>query len=472
MIVDHDAHVHTNLSRCSHDPDATPAALIARAAAAGLKTIGFADHLWDRAMPGASPWYRPQDLDHVLQTRRLLPADTQGVRVLVGCETEFCGGGKVGLSRTGAERLDFVLVPFSHFHMKGFVAPDTVHAGSPRGTRTGIRSIDMKRSILCCMTVAALLVGAASAAEEAGKGEWVNISDAPIAQLAEAGKKPGYAGPTAGIAVDPASGDVYLVINDQGLFKSTNRGKTFARCDGGAVSGRCETGFAIDVDPAGKRLAVFVVYGSSALTLDGGATWTKFKVSHLDVGAVDWTDGKSMVAIRHESGGTMCLSTDGGASWKDIGKGFKGVGIFGAQTLVATKEKEDGIFRSTDGGENWAKVSDLKPAGLAMRVYKGAGYWTSDSGLLVSKDKGATWSVLGTPIKAFQGPYFGKDDSHIVVVTKEGFQETRDGAKTWKAAAPLPEGIQGDRMTNCAWDAAANIFYVSRMTKPAFRFGR
>jgi photosystem II stability/assembly factor-like uncharacterized protein len=179
-----------------------------------------------------------------------------------------------------------------------------------------------------------------------------------------------------------------------------------------------------------------------------------------------------MVALRHESGGVLTMTSDGGETWKDLGKGFKGAGLFDAKALVATKEKEDGIFRSTDGGANWAKVSDLKPAGLVMQVYKGVGYWTSDQGLLASKDKGEKWEVQGSPVKCFQGPLFGKDASHIVVVNNQGFQESTDGGKTWRLAAPLPPGFAADRMTFSAWDAAANIFYISRMTKPALKLQR
>jgi histidinol phosphatase-like PHP family hydrolase len=121
--IDHDVHVHTTLSACCGDKQATPANIIARAAETGLRTIGFADHLWDAAVPGAMDWYRPQDLPHVLQTRTLLPPDGRGVRVLVGCESEYCGGGKVGISPAAAGQVDFLLLPVSHFHMKGFVVP-------------------------------------------------------------------------------------------------------------------------------------------------------------------------------------------------------------------------------------------------------------------------------------------------------------------------------------------------------------
>jgi histidinol phosphatase-like PHP family hydrolase len=132
-VVTHDVHVHTVLSACCQDASSTPASILARAAEAGLRVIGFADHLWDSAVPGASDWYRPQDLAHVLRIRQEIPADTRGVRVLVGCETEYCGGGKVGISRQAARQLDYVLIPFSHTHMTGFVVPDgTTAAHLPR----------------------------------------------------------------------------------------------------------------------------------------------------------------------------------------------------------------------------------------------------------------------------------------------------------------------------------------------------
>src|SRR5678816_4405869 len=76
----------------------------------------------------------------------------------------------------------------------------------------------------------------------AGAGEWTNISDPVTSQV-----KPGYAGPTAGVVVDRASGDVFMVVNDQGLWRSGDHGPTFVRCDSGTIGGRCETGWALPV---------------------------------------------------------------------------------------------------------------------------------------------------------------------------------------------------------------------------------
>jgi photosystem II stability/assembly factor-like uncharacterized protein len=298
-------------------------------------------------------------------------------------------------------------------------------------------------------------------------GEWVNISD-PVTSTV----KPGYAGPTAGVVVDRVSGDLFMVVNDQGLWKSSDHGQTFARVDEQNIGGRCETGWALQADPSGKRLFCFMIYGSSAMTTDGGKTWAKSKLSHLDFGGVDWEDtGKRLLAIRHESGGMLATSEDGGATWKDLEKGFSRCGVFDQKTFVATKEKEPGIFRSTDAGATWTQVATSTPAAGVPVVFKGIGYWPTGKGVLVSKDKGATWSELGAPVDASFGPYFGKAENHFVVVGKSGFQESKDGGKTWQLAAPLPAGFGVNRVgPNYAWDPNADIFYASTMTKATFRY--
>jgi len=66
-------------------------------------------------------------------------------------------------------------------------------------------------------------------------------------------------------------------VPGDGLFKSTDRGATFARCDGGKVTGRCETAFALNCDPASSRMACFMLDGKCGMSLDGGQTWQAFK---------------------------------------------------------------------------------------------------------------------------------------------------------------------------------------------------
>ncbi len=119
----HDLHIHTTLPRCARE-DAAPGGYLSEIRRRPFTVAGFADHLWDSDVPGASDWYRPQDIPHVLSLRRELADVTiPGVRLLFGCETEYIGNGVVGLTPEHAALFDFVLVPANHFHMEGFVRP-------------------------------------------------------------------------------------------------------------------------------------------------------------------------------------------------------------------------------------------------------------------------------------------------------------------------------------------------------------
>lgn len=299
--------------------------------------------------------------------------------------------------------------------------------------------------------------------------EWVDISEPVTSRL-----KPGYAGPTAGVAVDRISGNVFMVVNDQGLWRSGDHGASFSRVDEENIGGRCETGWGLQVDPAGQRLFCFMVYGGSALSTDGGGTWTKSGLSHLDFGSVDWGDtGKRLLAVRHESGGVLATSRDGGDTWQDLDRGFNGCGVFDRSTFVATKHKEKGIFHSVDAGVTWALTSSNTPTAAVPVILDGIGYWAGGTNLLASRDHGETWTQLGTPVEANFGPYFSSSEQHFVVVGPGGFQETKDGGKTWRTAAPLPPGFGVARIgPSYAWDPEADIFYASAMGKATFKYQR
>jgi hypothetical protein len=322
------------------------------------------------------------------------------------------------------------------------------------------------------LMLVALSLSSSLRAEESEQGRWIPISTSTTDELTKSGKKIGYPGLTAGVATDRTNGDIYMVVCDLGIFKSTDQGKSFARADGGAIGGRCETGFALNVDPAGKRMAAFMIYGKAG-SLTADSQWHQWKTNHLDFGAVDWeATGQALLAIRHESGGVLALSTDNGATWTDLGKGFKNVvGLFDAKTLIASKSK--GLERSTDGGQTWTAVSDITPTGAVMSVYKGVGYFTTDRGLLVTKDQGQTWNIQGKEVKALAGPYFGKDEKQIVVATKDGLMETTDAGTMWKVAAPLPPDFKHSLVgPNYGWDPERNILYGSTMGKPTYRYQR
>lgn len=120
-----DVHVHNYLSNCGKDRASSAPNYIKKYAELGIKVLGFANHSWDERVEGESGWYHKQTIEFATQIRNQLPADTLGIKVLVGAETEYCGKSKtLGMSAEGAKELDFLLIPHSHVHMVNFVMDD------------------------------------------------------------------------------------------------------------------------------------------------------------------------------------------------------------------------------------------------------------------------------------------------------------------------------------------------------------
>ena len=120
--VDHDYHIHSQLSACSSDPKQSTESILQYALDNGLRTIVLTDHYWDNTVPGPSDWYRPQDFAHIAQSRPL--PQHESCRFLFGCETDMNRFGVVGIPEERYDDFDFIIVPTTHLHMPGFTRLD------------------------------------------------------------------------------------------------------------------------------------------------------------------------------------------------------------------------------------------------------------------------------------------------------------------------------------------------------------
>lgn len=124
FALNHDLHLHSTLSRCCHDEAMTPSFLAGYAQRSGYDVLCLTNHLWDRSVPGATPWYATQDIEH-LQTALPLPKP-EGVRFCFGCEVEFFGKGRLSLLPEHFACFDFVAVSINHMYKPSVARPPEV----------------------------------------------------------------------------------------------------------------------------------------------------------------------------------------------------------------------------------------------------------------------------------------------------------------------------------------------------------
>jgi hypothetical protein len=295
-------------------------------------------------------------------------------------------------------------------------------------------------------------------------------------------EKPGYGG-LCGVVVDHHTGDVIVNVSDRGFFRSTDRGQTWKRL-GAALKGRTERPGCLQLDPTGrtKTIASALVYGAPVVvSAAGDGAWAEMdkKSSHVDWFALDWTDPdhKLVLALKHESGGLLLASRDGGKTFDEVGKGFGPAWVFDARTAVAAEAKskdrpKPGLLRTTDGARTFQRCGAWSATALP-KWHRGALYWLVDGALIVSRDKGATWEKQGDLKDGRCGPIFGKDARHLLVLTGSAIVESTDGGATRPIKTALPKDLKGvSALSWLEFDPSHDVVYVMKMGSQLYKLER
>jgi photosystem II stability/assembly factor-like uncharacterized protein len=306
-----------------------------------------------------------------------------------------------------------------------------------------------------------------------------------VERLSNSGVKAAWPGGCSGVVVNRTTGDLTIKVVGLGLWRSSDKGKSWQRIDDNTISGRDETGWTTSADQnEPTRIASFSLDGSAGWTMDG-IQWRKFTNlgRNWDFGSVDWAAivPKTIIAAKHETTppGEVYVSQDGGVTWnklvihlnEDRGR-VSMVGVLDARTLIYGNG--DGIYRSRDVGETWTKVSATNPQTRIPVLFRGVHYLGSTNGLLVSKDLGASWQQQGSAVNIWLGPFFGRNEKEMLVVGQDGVFKTRDAGELWTQVSSLKPKEGGFVFTpnwfGCyAWDPVNNILYASSMGNPVYR---
>ena len=138
--VDHDLHIHSNLSWCSQDENQTPERILKYAEQNGFNKVCLTNHFWDERVEGASNWYLKQNFEHISEAKPLPQSDK--VQFLFGCETDLRQDLLLGISKERFDDFDFVVIPTTHLHMMGFTITEQEGATFKGRADAWVRRLD------------------------------------------------------------------------------------------------------------------------------------------------------------------------------------------------------------------------------------------------------------------------------------------------------------------------------------------
>ena len=228
------------------------------------------------------------------------------------------------------------------------------------------------------------------------------------------------------------SDNAIIVAEDNFIWRSTDDGASWDVVEQFALTGI--SSFA----RAGTKLFGAATTGIQTST-DNGASWNFEPFSN---GAYSFSSNGSTIYLGSSS--KVFKSTDVGATWIDVSTGLGKGGIqallYDGSTLFAgTPADASGIYRSTNGGQNWdpaaagLPVASLIRGQIAFGAYVFAG--TEGDGIYRSSDHGNSWTKtdVDNSLLAHQLVFaFCAKDNSLYAGAGNGIYKSTDGGTTFQ----------------------------------------
>jgi photosystem II stability/assembly factor-like uncharacterized protein len=199
------------------------------------------------------------------------------------------------------------------------------------------------------------------------------------------------------------------------------------------------------VSPASSKSLLLGTHNGLFRSTDGGRTWASEALVGQDAMNLVRPGGQTLWVAGHM---VLAKSTDGGKTWSDVRpSGLPGLDVHGFAAdprnprMLYAAIAGRGLYRSTDGGSSFSGVStDVGAAVMALAVTPDGRILAGDmqKGLLVSRDAGRTWD--GNLRARLMGLALNPADPTRVLAAGPGVLLSTNGGGSWKKVLDIPDG--------------------------------
>jgi photosystem II stability/assembly factor-like uncharacterized protein len=181
---------------------------------------------------------------------------------------------------------------------------------------------------------------------------------------------------------------------------------------------------------------------------DGGRSWTALGLRNRNIDALVRTQEGTLLAGSGQSTEGLYRSTDDGDDWQLVlEERARALLETEGGTLYASTLDDDAVdhhnrvdsilYRSTDDGASWTQTDLQDAAPVALAASGGAIFATNRTQVLRSTDDGDSWPVVyeaASRVRALQAASNGD----LFAGTGEGVLRSSDGGDTWRSIAEWP----------------------------------
>lgn len=191
---------------------------------------------------------------------------------------------------------------------------------------------------------------------------------------------------------------IFAATGGQGIFRSVDGGQSWQSINRGLTGLHLDV-FSLAIDPANQALFAGTSDGVVRST-DNGENWTVLTGLPANPVAALYIDPQNSALYVALSQSGLFRSTDGGGQWARIDNGFEPTAILSAQQGILLAGTPDGLYFSRDNGATWnlSNTGLTTPVILSLatgpegEVYAGTG----GGGIFRSFDNGLSWEAANT----------------------------------------------------------------------------